>query len=161
MSTERVAELYRMYGPVIFARCRKLLRDDAAAEDATQETFVRVYRHLDKAPDADEALAWIYRIATNLCLNELRDRRARPQLQEVLPEASGIDLEALLADRDLVSRLVERTPEKLRAVAWLYYVDGMDQGEVARVMGVTRRTVINRISAFVDYAGKFARRASA
>src|SRR6516225_8073249 len=85
--------------------------------------------------------------ATNLCLNELRDRRSRPQPQEVLPEPNGIDLEALLEDRDLVSRLVRRTPEKLRSVAWLYYVDGMDQGEVARVMGVTRRTVINRISA--------------
>ncbi|MFI5376709.1 MAG: sigma factor, partial [Candidatus Rokuibacteriota bacterium] len=51
----------------------------ASAEDATQETFVRVRRHLEKAPDAHEALLWIYRIATNYCLNELRDRKGRPE----------------------------------------------------------------------------------
>src|SRR5450432_2184327 len=62
---DRLTALYRMYGPVIYARCVRLLGDRAAAEDAMQETFVRVQRHLEKAPDAEEALRWVYRIATN------------------------------------------------------------------------------------------------
>src|SRR5947209_11113632 len=65
MTGQRLAALYREYGPVIYWRCAKLLRDEVAAEDATQETFLRVCRHLDAAPDTDEALRWIWRIATN------------------------------------------------------------------------------------------------
>jgi RNA polymerase sigma-70 factor (ECF subfamily) len=160
MPEDRIRELYRLYGPVIFVRCRRMLRDDAAAEDATQETFVRVYRHLDRAPDADEALSWIYRIATNLCLNELRNRKHRPEFHENVPERAGQSIESTLENREIASRLIERAPDKLRAVAWLHYVDGMDQEEVARVMGITRRTVFNRIEAFRATADKLRGRAA-
>src|SRR5689334_19933272 len=104
----RVAELYALYGPAIYARCRRLL--------------------------ADEALRWIYRIATNYCLNKLRDRK-----HEVGPLPEGLhDVEGQLSEdrevnRDLIRRLVTRTPEQLRAAVWLHYVDGLDQGEVAAV----------------------------
>ncbi|HZS37267.1 MAG TPA: sigma-70 family RNA polymerase sigma factor [Polyangia bacterium] len=158
MDDQRLSQLYRQYGGVIYARCRWLLGDDAAAEDATQETFLRVLRHLDRAPDANEAIAWIYRIATNYCLNELRDRRRRPEPREALPDPVGGAVEQLLADRDLAARLVERAPEKLRAVAFLHHVDGLDQGEVARVLGISRRTVVARLQTFAANAHKFVRR---
>jgi RNA polymerase sigma-70 factor (ECF subfamily) len=159
---DRFAELYRAYGPVIYSRCRRLLGEAAAAEDATQETFLRVLRHLETTPARDEALRWIYRIATNYCLNELRDQKKRPEPQESLPE--GLDVgrpgEELLADRDLAARLVQRAPEKLRSVAWLHFVDGMEQAEVALVLGISRRTVINRLAEFTTNARKFAQRSS-
>jgi len=121
---------------------------------------MRVHRHLDKT-DSREALGWIYRIATNYCLNEIRDRKRRPELHEQLPEALGEDLEQLLADRDLVARIVDRSPEKLRVVAWLHHVDGLDQGEVARVLDISRRTVVNRLAEFTDNARKFIHRGAA
>jgi RNA polymerase sigma-70 factor (ECF subfamily) len=152
---DRLTTLYRMYGPVIYARCARLLGDRAAAEDATQETFVRIHRHLAKAPDPSEALAWVYRIATNYCLNEIRDRKLRPVAEAELPELATGNLEAALADRDLVERIVKRSPEDVRAVAWLHHVDGMDQGEVARVLGISRRTVVNRLAEFKANARKF------
>lgn len=158
---DRLTELYRTYGPVIYARCCRLLGDRAAAEDATQETFMRVQRHLDKAPDAREALAWIYRIATNYCLNELRDRRLRPEPHDELPEPAGDSFEAVLADRELVARIVRRCPEKLRAPAWLHHVDGLDQGEVARVIGASRRTVVNRLAEFAEHARRYVARSAA
>jgi RNA polymerase sigma-70 factor, ECF subfamily len=155
---DRLTTLYRMYGPVIYARCARLLGDRAAAEDATQETFVRIHRHLAKAPDPSEALAWVYRIATNYCLNEIRDRKLRPVAEAELPELATGNLEAALADRDLVERIVKRSPEDVRAVAWLHHVDGMDQGEVARVLGISRRTVVNRLAEFKANARKFVTR---
>lgn len=157
---DRLTTLYRMYGPVIYARCARLLGDRAAAEDATQETFVRVQRHLAKAPDANEALAWVYRIATNYCLNEIRDRKLRPVAEAVLPEAAGDSLDAILADRDLVARIVKRSPEQVRTAAWLHHVDGLDQGEVARVLGVSRRTVVTRLAEFAANARKFVHRSA-
>lgn len=121
---------------------------------------MRVHRHLDRAPDADQALVWIYRIATNYCLNELRNRKRRPELHDELPERAGESLAAILADRDLVARIVRRSPDKLRAPAWLHYVDGLAQGEVARVLGASRRSVVNRLAEFTDHARKFAARSA-
>ena len=156
---DRLTALYRMYGPVIYARCVRLLGDRAAAEDAMQETFVRVQRHLEKAPDAEAALRWVYRIATNYCLNEIRDRKLRPQGEDdERPDAPTENLATALADRDLVARIVYRSPPKLRAPAWLHHVDGLDQGEVAKVLGISRRTVVNRLAEFTDNARKFATR---
>jgi RNA polymerase sigma-70 factor (ECF subfamily) len=133
--------------------------DDGAAEDATQETFLRVWRHLDRVPHAREALYWIYRVATNYCLNEIRDRRNRDVPVEQLPIADLSDAgESRIEDRDLARRLIERSDADLRVVAWLYHVDGFEQDEVAQVVGISRRTVVNRLADFRDRAQKFIRR---
>ncbi len=160
VAANRLAELYRRYGPTIYARCRRLLRDDAAAEDATQEVFLRVFRHIDAAPNDQAALAWIYRISTNWCLNHLRDRSRQAEPVEALPEQAGAHPEAGLMDRDLCMRLLSRAPEKLRAPALLYYVDGMEQAHIAEVLGISRRTVINRLGEFQSRARKFVGRDS-
>ena len=161
LDAARTAELYRMYGPVIFARCVRLLGDRAAAEDATQETFMRVQRHLHKAPDGEQALAWIYRIATNYCLNEIRNRKLRPEPVAELPERPSGHQENLLANRDYVARLVDRAPAKLRVCAWLHFVDGMNQQEVANALGVSRRTVFAYLEKFSEFAERFALRSEA
>jgi RNA polymerase sigma-70 factor (ECF subfamily) len=151
------AELYRTYAPVIYARCRRILGDAIAAEDATQETFVRVHRHLAKAPDAQRALYWIYRIATNYCLNELRARGFRPQSLDgaAEPDTGSADR---LGDRDLVLRILAQASAQTRQVAWLYHVDGLDQHEVAAVLGVSRRTVVTRLAELAEGAQRYLRR---
>jgi RNA polymerase sigma-70 factor, ECF subfamily len=161
MTDQRLAALYREYGSVIYWRCTKLLGDEAAAEDATQETFLRVYRHLAAAPDADEALRWIWRIATNYCLNEMRNRQRRPELREELPEMpADAALERVLSDRQLVARVIARVDEKLRAVAWAHYVDGLEHTEAGRMLGISRRTVANRLAVFHERARKIIERSS-
>ncbi len=121
---------------------------------------MRVHRHLDKA-DEREALAWIYRIATNYCLNEIRNRKRRPVLHEHPPELAGDDLAAMLADRNLAQRIVENAPEKLRVVAWLHYVDGLEQADVARLLDISRRTVVTRLTEFLENAHRFLQRSAA
>jgi RNA polymerase sigma-70 factor (ECF subfamily) len=159
VTEDQLTTLYRRYGATIFARCARLLGDRAAAEDATQETFMRVHRHLHKAPTSEEALRWIYRIATNYCLNEIRDRKLRPQSETV--EAFSESFETILANRELVAQIVRRSPEKLRATAWLHHVDGLDQAEVARVLGSSRRSVVNHLAKFAENARKFVARSAA
>jgi RNA polymerase sigma-70 factor (ECF subfamily) len=161
MHEDRLTSLYRTYGAVIFGRCRHLLNDDAEAEDATHETFLRVRRHLDRVATPREAVSFIYRVATNYCLNQLRDRKLRPRPDNDAgraPVQGGPDAEHQLADRDLVQRLVALLPPRVRSVAWLHHVDGFDQGEVAAILGITRRTVINRLQLFSRNARKFVRR---
>jgi RNA polymerase sigma-70 factor, ECF subfamily len=148
MRSDRLDQLYRSYAPVIYARCRRILQDRAAAEDATHETFVRVARHLDRAPDAGDALTWIYRIATNYCLSVLRDTKARAEPMAILPEWAGHHPEAPLLDALAATALLARLPEKVRPVVWLHRVEGMEQEEVARVLGISRRSVVNRLAEF-------------
>ncbi len=88
MPERDVQELYRRYGAVIYSRCHRILRNNAAAEDAAQETFLRVHRHLSSVPQAEEAVRWIYRIATNHCLNELRRERMRGRTVDAVPEVA-------------------------------------------------------------------------
>ncbi|HUB06976.1 MAG TPA: sigma-70 family RNA polymerase sigma factor [Myxococcales bacterium] len=157
-SDARLTELYRLYGPVIYSRCRRMLGGDAAARDATQEVFLRVWKNLARSPSQDEILAWIHRIATNYCLNQLRGGSLRIEPRAELPEVAVEQLEARMLSRDLLERLVRSAPEKLQEVAWLYYLDGLKQEQVADVLGCTRRTVINRLAAFSQAAREMAAR---
>ena len=156
--SEKVAQLYRKYGGVIYSRCRRLLKDDSLAEDATQEVFVRVHRHIESAPDDAAALAWIYRISTNFCLNMIRDRSKQAEPTDVLPEAPSDHPEIAMVDRQLAMKLLERVPEQLRAPAVLYFLDGMEQEQIAESLQISRRTVINRLQEFAERSRKFVSR---
>ncbi len=149
---------YTEHGGAVYARCRQILGDDAAAEDATQETFLRVARHLQSAGGPDHVLPWLYRIATNYCLNELRNRSYRPLLPGTLPERPDAGANDVFTNRDLVARAIATVPPKVRLCAWLYHVDGLDQEEVATVVGVSRRTVATRLARFQSQSRKFLER---
>jgi RNA polymerase sigma-70 factor (ECF subfamily) len=156
MHAARFHALYESYGPAIFARCCRLLEDRSAAEDAAQEVFLRVHRHIGSAPANDEALRWMFRITTNYCLNMLRDRKLRPAPTDDLEDLVGVaSPEERLADRDLGRRLALRAPAHLRTVAWLYHVDGLAQHEIALELGISRRTVVNYLNAFAAHAESF------
>lgn len=150
-----VGELYRRYGPIIFSHCRRLLKDAIAAEDATQEVFLRVVRHVSSLPDDSSVLSWIYRISTNYCLNHLRDNRQEAQSMAVLPEREGGDLEGELLYRDLARRVMDAPPE-LRLPVELYYLRGLCQDRIAELLGLSRRTILYRLAAFTRRARQLA-----
>jgi RNA polymerase sigma-70 factor, ECF subfamily len=145
---DRFDELYARFGSSIYARCRQILRDAAAAQDATQEVFLRIHGTLDRIRGEREAFSWLYRTATNHCLNEIRNGRLRASLLATLPEKPVLHAEARLSDQDLVARLVRELPEELATAAWMYHVDELEQAEIAEICGVSRRTVINRLARF-------------
>jgi RNA polymerase sigma-70 factor, ECF subfamily len=145
VSEPRLDYLYLRFRAAIYQRCRRLLADPAAAEDATQVTFLRLHEHPAALADTQQAFAWLYRTATNHCLNELRSRSRRglafrPAGQLVAGQ------EGRLTDRDLLRRLALALPEGLFTAAWLYHVDGVEQAEIAQRLGVSRRTVISRLN---------------
>jgi RNA polymerase sigma-70 factor (ECF subfamily) len=155
---ERFDQLYERFGSAVYARCRQMLGEATAAQDATQEVFLRIHRTLDRIRGAREAFAWLYRTATNHCLNEIRNGRLRPTLVPTLPDRPGPPTETRLSDRDLVVRLIRALPEELATPAWLYHVDGLEQAEIAELCGVSRRTIIARLSRFADQARAFVER---
>jgi RNA polymerase sigma factor (sigma-70 family) len=134
--------LYDRYGHAILAHCRRLLGSSEAGEDASQEVFVRALRQCGRWPAAPELRPWLFRIATNYCLNELRRRRVRTNGPAPLVNALPSSLEDCLMARSEVGQLFESLPPRARDVARLTYVEGMLQDEVAETLGVSRRTVV-------------------
>jgi RNA polymerase sigma-70 factor (ECF subfamily) len=151
-------ELYARFAPTIYARCRQILRDAAAAEDATQEVFFRIHRRLARLDGQRHALAWLYRAATNHCLNEVRNGRTHVLLLAMAPVQAAPDAETRISARDLVVRLVRELPADLALAAWLYHADGLEQAEIAEICGVSRRTIISRLNRFSDRARAFLRK---
>ena len=136
-------QLYARYRSMIVAHCTWILHDSTAAEDAVHEVFLRVQRHIGKLPNPPELRPWLLRVATNYCLNELRSREVRARSLRYLAQAQPQQLEETLSSRNDARRFLERLSPRARAVAWLTYVDGMLQREVAACLGVSRRTVVN------------------
>ncbi|BDG03391.1 RNA polymerase sigma factor [Anaeromyxobacter oryzae] len=151
---ERAAELYRQYGPAVYRRCLRLLKDREAARDATQEVFVKLVRDIARLDDPGIVLPWIYRVATNHCLNQLRNKVRRGE--EALDgfEVSSSDGASSFPDRHLASTVLSRFDERTQAVAVGVLVDGMAHEEVADALGVSRKTVERRLTKFLEGARK-------
>jgi RNA polymerase sigma-70 factor (ECF subfamily) len=138
-----VEALYRRFGPMVVRRCRFLLRDDDEAADVAQEVFVRLLRHRERLDDRHPS-SLLYRMATNLSLNRIRDRKRRPELpgDALLERIARLDsLDAPL----LLERLFGRQPESTRTMAVLHHVDGLTLEEVARECGMSVSGVRRRL----------------
>ncbi len=153
---ERAARLYRVYGPAVYRRCRRLLGDREAARDATQEVFVRLVRDMEKLEDGRAALPWIYRVATNHCLNLRRDaRRHGGGALEPPPDLAARDTAAGYPERHLAQEVLSRFDVQTQAVAVGVFIDGMEHEELAEALGISRRTVRRRLDWFLMNARKF------
>ncbi|HYV66653.1 MAG TPA: sigma-70 family RNA polymerase sigma factor [Myxococcales bacterium] len=150
-----MAELYKTYGPAIYRRCLRLLGDKEAARDATQEVFGKLMRDAAKLESRDTALPWIYRVATNYCLNVRRNagRRGEEALPEI--EMAASETADAVPERELVKRVLSRFDAKTQAVAVGVFVDGMEHEEVAQALGISRRTVARKLERFVGNARKY------
>jgi len=146
--------LLRKYRTPVVNFLNRMVRDAAAAEDLAQEVFLRVYRARGEYLPSAKFTTWMFRIATNLALNSLRDGRYRHQeisidhsfgaadgeneapAQEVADRQPSIELELIRRDRaERIRRAVEALPEKQRAAVLLHKYQEMDYDEIARVLG--------------------------
>ncbi len=152
---EKAASLYATWGPAVYRRCLRLLGDREAARDATQEVFVKLLRDMSKLEGRESVLPWIYRVATNHCLNLRRDagRRGERSLDEGLEVAPSAPA-AGYPDRRLVQQVLSRFEATTQAVAVGVFVDGMEHEEVASALGISRRTVTRRLERFLQNARK-------
>jgi RNA polymerase sigma-70 factor (ECF subfamily) len=150
------ADLYRRYGPVVYRRCLRLLRNRETASDATQDVFLKLVRDLSRFQQGTPVLAWLNRVASNHCLNL---RRAGRHRGDGRPEG---DLEVLEAapvtshpDRALARQVLARFDETTRLVAVGVLVDGMEHEEVAEALGLSRRSVSRKLERFLGGARRF------
>ena len=149
----RAAELYRQYGPTVYRRCLRILRDPEAAKDATQEVFMKLVRDMPKLEDRATVLPWIYRVATNYCLNHRRNASRRGD-DAAVPDLEVADSTPTdtLPSRAIAQQLLAQFDEATQTVAVGVLVDGMEHDEVAELLGISRRTVARKLERFLDTA---------
>lgn len=139
-SAASIEVAYARYFPLIRDKCRRMLGDHALAQDVAQDTFLRLWR--EAAPlDEAQRLAWIYKTATRLAIDKLRERARRPSEAHAEPVAAASGADELLAARAWLQRVVRQFPERELSVLIMTRIDRMTQPEIAQALGLSERTV--------------------
>jgi RNA polymerase sigma-70 factor (ECF subfamily) len=132
---------------MVLRRCRALLRDEELAVDAMHDVFVEVLRRSAKL-DLDHPSSFLYRSATNVCLNKMRSKRRKPahydnDLLERI--ACAPEIEDRTGARLWLDRIFEREQPSTRAMAVMHLLDGMTLEEVAEEHGMSVSGVRKRL----------------
>ncbi len=147
------------YQDSVYNVAYRVMGEPAAAADATQEAFISAYKALRRFRGGNFK-AWLMRIVTNACYDELRRRKRRPQssLDEIVDEFESSPLlisenspgpEEHWQQRELVEAIqhcLDDLPDDQRTAAVLCDVEGYDYNEIADIMSTSLGTVKSRIS---------------
>ena len=143
--------LLRKYRTPLVNFLYRMVRDRAVAEDLAQEVFLRVYRARQEYAPSAKFTTWMFRIATNLALNSVRDNRRRQleismdqtvdtgeeeqRAMEVPDRAPSVEQELVARSRaELIMKAIHSLPEKQRAAVLLHKYQELDYDEIARVL---------------------------
>jgi RNA polymerase sigma-70 factor (ECF subfamily) len=154
------ADLVELYKDKIYHLGYRMLGNRQEAEDVTQETFLRVYRSLERYDESMKFSTWIYRIGTNLSIDRLRKRKATYSLDaDVAGDGEGTDWYGVLASEEptpegsvLLSETQRRIreaiislPKKYKSVVILKYLHDMSLQEIGDVLDMPVTTVKTRV----------------
>ena len=150
---EALAALVEQYASTLYRVAFSVLRNPTDAEDAVQETFLRVLRHRDGLDEVRDHRVWLIRIVWNIVLDRKRRAKTRPEtddveeLARVLP-ANGLSAEdraAAAQHHAHVLSCVGRLPAKEREVLMLSAFEELSSVEIASVLGITESSVRSRL----------------
>jgi RNA polymerase sigma factor (sigma-70 family) len=150
MTQTEVAALYSQHGYALFRRCLALLGDEAAAQDAVHEVFVRAMRGAEGFRGEASPKTWLSRIADHHCIDVLRRRKRNPVVaSEHEPDDCVGPPRLVEGDDPETIRRVRRVLDELdlasRRLAILYFLDELTQEEIADELGLSRRTIGKRV----------------
>ncbi|MGO4372369.1 RNA polymerase sigma factor SigW [Paenibacillus sp. 2TAB19] len=153
------AELVSLYQDKLFHMAYRMLNNRQESEDVVQDTFLRVYKNLDRYDETLKFSTWIYRIATNLCIDRLRKRKPVYSLDAESSEHEGLDgysmipsddrtpeTEMLLSDTQrIIHQAIETLPPKYKTVMTLRYMQDLSLQEIGDIMDMPVTTIKTRV----------------
>jgi RNA polymerase sigma factor (sigma-70 family) len=148
-TTPSIEALWDRYGGMVLRRCRRLLRDEDEALEASQDVFLQLLRRGDRLRIRYPS-SFLYQTATNLCLNRIRDRRASLVALEdasIAEIAQMEEISGVVEVRSVLNRLFARHQPSSRLIAVLHFVDGLTLNQVATEVGMSVSGVRKRLSA--------------
>ena len=136
--------IYRRHSRSVYNLAYRMVGHPADAEDLLQEIFLLAFNKLSSYQGQSALGTWLYRVATNRCLDHLRSRAKRYQTmtdsldeKETLTPSAATDTPAERVD---LERSIAQLPDSYRAAFLLYDVEGFDHKEVAHILGVAEGT---------------------
>jgi len=148
-----IAALVGEYAGTLYRVAYSVLRNTADAEDAVQETYLRVLRHRDSLGEIRDPRVWLVRIVWNVVLDRKRRAKTRPETDDIadlarLLPAAGLSAEQRVASaqhHERVLRAVARLPEKEQRVMILSAFEELSSVEIAQILGTTESTIRSRL----------------
>jgi RNA polymerase sigma-70 factor (ECF subfamily) len=150
--------LVRRHQRRIYRLAAHLTRSAAEAEDVTQETFVRAYQAIDRFDGRSEPFTWLYRIAVNLSLNQIRARKSKvqrgmtddPRVLAMISETRPtLGDPGGASDRKRIAEAlyegIDKLSETLRTTLVMVCIDGLSHEEASAVLGCPEGTVAWRV----------------
>ena len=140
---ERLVEQYQT---AVLRTCYLYLCDRSQAEDAVQETFLKVWRKLDcfEARNHCSARSWIMRVACNTCKDMLRKSWRKHEERTITPDDLSSLGDSSREDRELMMDVMN-LPEKYRSVILMVYWQGMTMKETAETLRISQSTTCRRL----------------
>lgn len=143
-----VDSLVRQYARFVYRVAYSVLRNHQDAEDAAQETFVKVWRSRDKLEAVREPRLWLARIAWRVAVDRARKRPEQPLDEAADPVAHEASLDEQLAGeqlQQLMQSLIAGLPRELREVITLSTAEDMSAADIGEVLGIREGTVRTRL----------------
>ena len=138
-------ELFRRYGPRLFALCLRYSRDRNEADDLFQDAFIRVFDRIGRFRWQGEGslFRWMARLTLNMSFDKARRRHLFQETDigpydDTLPEPEYE--ETLQIPQDKLAEMIGRLPERYRTVFQLYCIDGLTHVEIARLLGIKEKS---------------------
>lgn len=150
-STTCFSILYNRYAGKIYSKCISLLKDEALAEDATQEIFTKIFINLSKFAERSKFSTWVYSITYNFCIDFLRRRKKHHNLFadsiERLPDIPDEVVDESLFQMEVyqLKKVLEEIPVDDKAILLMKYQDELSIKEIAAILEKTDSAVKMRI----------------
>lgn len=152
-------EIVDLYKDKVYQICFRMLWDGHEAEDAAQETFLKAFLNIHTYNHDKKFSTWLYRIATNLCIDKIRKKKPDYHLDAEIAGTDGLNMYSHLSSSDQLpeeeveSLEVQETihqailllPEKYRSVIVLKYIEDLPLQEIADILGLPLGTVKTRV----------------
>lgn len=143
--------LYERYAGKIYSKCISMLKDEALAQDATQEVFTKIFLNLAKFSGKSKFSTWVYSITYNYCIDYIRRTKKKKdtltdEIEKVADVAEEIpDTELLEMEVEQLKKVLEELPAGDTAILMMKYQDGMSIKEIGEVIDKTESAVKMRI----------------
>lgn len=152
-SSRTIAQLVAEYSTALYRVAFSVTRNAAEAEDAVQETFLRVLKHESRLGEIRDYRVWLVRIVWNIVLDKKRRAKTRPESDDVADHARTLPSGERPADATVISSLeharilalVDRLPAREREALLLSAVDELTTAEIAEALGTTESSIRSRI----------------
>jgi len=144
--------LYDRYAGKIYAKCISILKDEALAQDATQEVFTKIFLNLSRFKEKARFSTWVYSITYNYCIDFLRRKKKQKDLfsdeLENAPDLADEEVsDKVLLEIEItqLKKVLENVPTSDRMVLLMKYQDGMSIKEIADILEKTESAVKMKI----------------